>query len=172
MKVKRILIWQVAVVFGILTAGLQVLRAQEQYPVPVRENNEPVAPGKFKASWESLKQYEVPEWFRNAKFGIWAHWGPQCQPGQGDWYARIRFTAKDIRFNVNKDILYVTLMGSPDENVLIRSLGTAAAPEKIKKIEMLGSKEKVKWRQGADAVEITKPAAVPSDIAVVYKIYR
>ena len=33
-------------------------------------------------------QYRVPEWFRDAKFGIWAHWGPQCEPEQGDWYAR------------------------------------------------------------------------------------
>ena len=31
---------------------------------------------------------EVPEWFRNAKFGIWAHWGPQCVEGSGDWMAR------------------------------------------------------------------------------------
>ena len=31
---------------------------------------------------------EMPEWFRNAKFGIWAHWGPQCQPEAGDWYGR------------------------------------------------------------------------------------
>ncbi len=44
--------------------------------------------GKFKPTWESLSQYETPEWFRNAKFGIWAHWGPQCQPESGDWYGR------------------------------------------------------------------------------------
>ena len=29
-----------------------------------------------------------PDWFRDAKFGIWAHWSAQCQPEQGDWYAR------------------------------------------------------------------------------------
>lgn len=46
------------------------------------------APGPFTASWESLQQYAVPEWYRNAKFGIWAHWGPQCEPEYGDWYAR------------------------------------------------------------------------------------
>ncbi len=46
------------------------------------------AKGPFKASWESLQQYKVPDWFRNAKFGIWAHWGPQCEPEYGDWYAR------------------------------------------------------------------------------------
>ncbi|QJB31921.1 alpha-L-fucosidase [Chitinophaga oryzae] len=52
----------------------------------------PLAPytaqGPFTASWESLQQYSVPEWYRNAKFGIWAHWGPQCEPEYGDWYAR------------------------------------------------------------------------------------
>lgn len=64
------------------------LIAQEKYPVPVRQGNEPITDGKFEPTWESLSQYEVPEWFKNAKFGIWAHWGPQCQPGQGDWYAR------------------------------------------------------------------------------------
>jgi alpha-L-fucosidase len=49
---------------------------------------EPMAPGKFVPTWQSLEQYQVPEWFRDAKFGIWAHWGPQCQPERSDWYAR------------------------------------------------------------------------------------
>ena len=52
--------------------------------------NEPVKyrGGKFDSSEESLKQYKVPEWFRDAKFGIWSHWGPQAVPREGDWYAR------------------------------------------------------------------------------------
>ncbi len=49
---------------------------------------ERITQGPFEPSWESLKQYQVPDWFRDAKFGIWAHWGPQCQPEHGDWYAR------------------------------------------------------------------------------------
>ncbi len=44
--------------------------------------------GPFKPSWESLRQYQCPEWFRDAKFGIWSHWGPQSVPMYGDWYAR------------------------------------------------------------------------------------
>jgi len=44
--------------------------------------------GPYKATWDSLLQYEVPEWYRDAKFGIWAHWSPQCVPEAGDWYAR------------------------------------------------------------------------------------
>ncbi len=48
----------------------------------------PPEPGPFDPSWESLRQYQVPDWFRDAKLGIWAHWGPQCVPMFGDWYAR------------------------------------------------------------------------------------
>ncbi len=44
--------------------------------------------GPFKGTRESLREWEVPEWFRDAKFGIWAHWGPQSAVEAGDWYAR------------------------------------------------------------------------------------
>ena len=44
--------------------------------------------GPFKPTWESLLEYEAPEWYRDAKFGIWAHWSPQCVPEAGDWYGR------------------------------------------------------------------------------------
>ena len=51
-------------------------------------NLPPIAAGPFKADWNSLTNYVTPEWFRDAKFGIWAHWGPQCEPEDGDWNAR------------------------------------------------------------------------------------
>ncbi|MGJ8639962.1 MAG: alpha-L-fucosidase [Opitutaceae bacterium] len=44
--------------------------------------------GPFEGTADSLKQFECPEWFRDAKFGIWAHWGPQGLTRTGDWYAR------------------------------------------------------------------------------------
>jgi alpha-L-fucosidase len=54
-----------------------------------------VAAGPFAPTWESLSSYgAAPDWFRDAKFGIWAHWGPQCQPEQGDWYARFMYMSK------------------------------------------------------------------------------
>lgn len=43
------------------------LVGQEENRIPIRPGNEPVAEGKFKPTWESLSQYQVPEWFRNAK---------------------------------------------------------------------------------------------------------
>ncbi len=48
----------------------------------------PITEGKYKPTDESLRQYAAPDWFRDAKFGIWSHWGPQAVPRQGDWYAR------------------------------------------------------------------------------------
>jgi alpha-L-fucosidase len=47
-----------------------------------------VAAVHFKPTNESLEQYKCPEWFRDAKLGIWAVWGPESVPQQGDWYAR------------------------------------------------------------------------------------
>ena len=70
-----------------LVLSIGTLSAQN-YQVPVSEKNEPMMKGKFQPTWESLENYQVPEWFRNAKFGIWAHWGPQCVEGSGDWMAR------------------------------------------------------------------------------------
>ena len=47
-----------------------------------------IADGPFQGDLESLRQYKCPDWFRDAKFGIWAHWGPQAVPMEGDWYAK------------------------------------------------------------------------------------
>jgi alpha-L-fucosidase len=47
------------------------------------------AAASFAPTWDSLVEgYRTPDWFRDAKFGIWAHWSAQCVPEQGDWYAR------------------------------------------------------------------------------------
>jgi alpha-L-fucosidase len=51
----------------------------------------PMAAGPFEPAWPSLSTYQTPDWFRNAKFGIWAHWGPQCEPEFGDWYGRLMY---------------------------------------------------------------------------------
>lgn len=52
------------------------------------DTDQPFTDGTFRPDWESLGEWECPEWFKDAKFGIWAHWGPQCQAEDGDWYAR------------------------------------------------------------------------------------
>jgi alpha-L-fucosidase len=55
----------------------------------------PVAKGPFVGTMDSLTNYAYPKWFRDAKFGIWAHWGPQAVPMEGDWYARKMYIQGD-----------------------------------------------------------------------------
>ncbi|MHC4708091.1 MAG: alpha-L-fucosidase, partial [Planctomycetota bacterium] len=43
---------------------------------------------KFEPTVESLKAYRCPEWFRDAKFGIYLHWGVYSVAERGEWYAR------------------------------------------------------------------------------------
>ena len=82
----------------ILASCSFVLRAQSSYDIPVLEEQEKMATGAFEPTWESLSSYDVPEWFRDAKFGIWAHWGPQCVEGSGDWMARELYFEGNSRY--------------------------------------------------------------------------
>ncbi len=64
-------------------------------PLLSQQGKLPIAEGPYKPTDESLKQYQYPEWFRDAKFGIWSHWGPQAVPRQGDWYAKRMYNETD-----------------------------------------------------------------------------
>ncbi len=72
----------------LITTGAAAAASLALGRLGLRADAAPAASGPFLPTWDSLAQYQTPAWFRDAKFGIWAHWGPQCQPGQGDWYAR------------------------------------------------------------------------------------
>ena len=70
-------------------------------PTTLSPTAEPIHPGRFEPTWESLGHYQVPDWFRDAKFGIWAHWGPQCQPEQNDWYARHMYVPEHWQYKAH-----------------------------------------------------------------------
>ena len=59
--------------------------------------------GPYMATWDSLMQYDAPEWYRDAKFGIWAHWSPQCVPEAGDWYARNMYMQSSGEYTYQRD---------------------------------------------------------------------
>jgi len=45
--------------------------------------------GPYRPDWQSLDKYEVPEWYKDAKFGIFIHWGIYSVPAFGsEWYPR------------------------------------------------------------------------------------
>lgn len=60
----------------------------------------PIAKGPFEPSWESIeKNYPgEPDWLRDAKFGIWVHFGPQAAGESGDWYARNLYKTDNVAY--------------------------------------------------------------------------
>ena len=51
--------------------------------------DEVIARGRFKPDWASLQQHRTPQWFEDAKFGIFVHWGVYSVPSFGsEWYSR------------------------------------------------------------------------------------
>ncbi len=75
-----------------LSCSLAAVIAQTNSSYPF---NLPIAKGRFVGTMDSLTNYSYPEWFRDAKFGIWSHWGPQAVPMEGDWYARKMYQQRD-----------------------------------------------------------------------------
>ena len=73
----------------------------------------PVTPGPFQPSWESIeKNYPgSPQWLRDAKFGIWVHFGPQSAGESGDWYARSLYDENNPRAYPN----HLRRYGHPSE---------------------------------------------------------
>ena len=62
----------------------------------------PIVPGPYAPTWESIAQnYPGKEvsWLRDAKFGIWVHFGPQAAGMSGDWYARRLYMQGQTAYN-------------------------------------------------------------------------
>jgi len=57
------------------------------------------AEGPFRPDWESLRTYKVPEWYMDAKFGIFIHWGVYSVPAFGsEWYPRQMYIEKSSEY--------------------------------------------------------------------------
>ena len=73
--------------------------------------------GKFTPDWKSLDQYQTPEWFREAKFGIWNHFLPDAVAEAGDWYYAnmYKYEGKDTPQNAD----FIKRFGHPSEKGFI-----------------------------------------------------
>ena len=91
-----------ALLHAIVCAATAAL-AQETYRIPVSEESEKMQTGQYEPTWQSLMQHQTPEWFRDAKFGIWAHWGAQCVEGSGDWMAREMYMEGSYKYNHHRE---------------------------------------------------------------------
>lgn len=95
----------------------------------------PIAKGPFEPTWESIeKNYPgEPEWLRDAKFGIWVHFGPQAAGESGDWYARNLYKSnKEAYHNHIKRFGHSSEVGYKE--VLRDWNPTKLDPEKLTKI--------------------------------------
>jgi alpha-L-fucosidase len=81
-------------------------------------------------------------------------------------------TADDVRFTTRGAVLYAIELGVPQRELRIQSLGKAARrlDRPIESIALLGSDEKLQWKQADDALSISAPRSVPSPEALVYKM--
>jgi alpha-L-fucosidase len=85
---------------GALVSGASVVSSLLPPRVSAAGAQRRIADGPFQPTWESLvRGYRAPDWFRDAKFGIWAHWSAQCVPEQGDWYARKMYIQGDRTYD-------------------------------------------------------------------------
>ncbi len=97
---------------GLAVTGLSWCWAAEAPPGPTDPSLRlPIAPGPFQPTMDSLTNYSCPQWFRDAKFGIWAHWGPQAVPMMGDWYAKHMYVQGHVQY---KD--HLSRYGHPSTN--------------------------------------------------------
>jgi len=77
-----------------------------------------------------------------------------------------------VRFTTKDGVLYMIALGVPQQDLQIKSLGTAAKllDKPIINIQLLGSDKKVEWSQAADALTVKVPEIIPNDAAIVFKI--
>ncbi len=86
--VTAVLMQALLVTLPLLLVGVLTAPAAEPHDLVGQ-----TAQGPFKPDWPSLHAHQDPEWFREAKFGIYTHWGPVtvgCEdaPQGGEWYGR------------------------------------------------------------------------------------
>ena len=93
-----------------LKRSAALLAVSSVMAVNVSAQDVEVKSGPYAPDWNSLGKWECPEWFKDAKFGIWAHWGPQCQAEDGDWYGRFMYYKNSGQFN-----WHVKHFGDPEE---------------------------------------------------------
>ena len=100
--------------------------------------------------------------------------GDEVKLRRGRQWVFLRCDASDIRFTRSKDgaTLYVICLGVPQNELRIKSLRRSAGsmPKVIKDISLLGSDQKIEWKQEAEALIIRAPANVPCRQAAAFKV--
>jgi alpha-L-fucosidase len=98
------------------------------------------------------------------------------ETGQKGTFGGVRdvrpYETSDIRFTSKGDTLYAFCMVSPTDDIYVFSLGknSTLVDKKVKSVSMLGSDEKLQWKQEESGMTIIKPAKLPSWQVIGFKI--
>ena len=104
-KLNRLL--SVVLLAGCATVVLPSRASDAALAEQLRRVDETMAKGPFQPNWESLKAHQDPEWFRDAKFGIYTHWGPvtvgaEDGPSGGQWYGHSMYDTNSPTFKYHQ----------------------------------------------------------------------
>jgi alpha-L-fucosidase len=93
-------------------------------------------------------------------------------PGNFNEDKQSDFTAEDVRFTSKGSMVYAFVQGWPEKEAVVQALGLASPqkPGKILKVELLGSKGDVSWKQDDAALRVQMPAEKLSDIGITLKV--
>jgi alpha-L-fucosidase len=82
------------------------------------------------------------------------------------------FTAEEMRFTTKGKTIYAFVMGWPEKQAVVKPLATNSSVEKVKvkNVELLGFKGKVKWTQDENGLTVQMPEQKPCDYAIALKI--
>jgi alpha-L-fucosidase len=81
-------------------------------------------------------------------------------------------TDEDVRFTTKGRAIYAFIMGWPEKEAVVKALGLASPqqPGKIQKVELLGNKGDLNWKQDDSALRVQMPAEMISDIGITLKV--
>ena len=92
------LAFTLAVLLGLLN-GVRTFAQDTRRQELIKTVDTVAAQGPFRPAWDSLETYQVPEWYQDAKFGIFIHWGVYSVPAfDSEWYPRNMYLAKEAAF--------------------------------------------------------------------------
>lgn len=82
-----------------------------------------------------------------------------------------RYTSRDMRFTTKGDDFYAIVLNGDADYVLVKSQDAATIGDaKIRRVRLLGSKEKLRWEQTSEGLKIYFPAQKPCEYAYSFKI--
>ena len=90
--------WAVLLLVAVVACSAASAPADDRVDAAVKKAEQVARHGPFQPTWESLEAYEVPEWYKDAKLGIFIHWGVYCVPAYlSEWYPRFMYIDEDTR---------------------------------------------------------------------------